>query len=123
MLNRHVSQVRRYKHTPLPFNLHFYNIMQKANRVSEDKDSFLQIVNKMAMIHKVIVYDYCLMDNHYNLLMETQTDNLVIFMWRLNSRGVRLESGSMSRVPSIELYCLLNVPPVLMIGIYYWLFL
>ena len=37
-------------------------------RHSEDKDSFLQIVNKTAMIHKVIVHDYCLMDNHYHLL-------------------------------------------------------
>ena len=54
--------------------------MQKTNRVSEDKDSFLQIVNKTAMIHKVIVHDYCLMDNHYHLLIETQTDNLAIFM-------------------------------------------
>ena len=54
--------------------------MQKTNRISEDKDSFLQIVNKTAMIHKVIVHDYCLMDNHYHLLIETQTDNLAIFM-------------------------------------------
>ena len=34
-------------------------------RHSEDKDAFLQIVNKTAMIHKVVVHDYCLMDNHY----------------------------------------------------------
>jgi len=49
-------------------------------RHSEDKDMFLKIVNKMAMIHKVVVHDYCLMDNHYHLLVETQTDNLAIFM-------------------------------------------
>ena len=49
-------------------------------RHSEDKDMFLQIVNKMAMIHKVVVHDYCLMDNHYHLLIETQTDNLSLFM-------------------------------------------
>ena len=49
-------------------------------RHNEDKDSFLQIVNKTAMIHKVIVHDYCLMDNHYHLLIETQTDNLAVFM-------------------------------------------
>ena len=35
---------------------------------SEDKDSFLQIVNNTAMIHKVIVHDYCLMGNHFHLL-------------------------------------------------------
>jgi REP element-mobilizing transposase RayT len=49
-------------------------------RHNEDKDMFLQIVNKTAMIHKVVVHDYCLMDNHYHLLIETQTDNLSRFM-------------------------------------------
>ena len=49
-------------------------------RHSEDKDMFLQIVNKTAMIHKVVVHDYCLMDNHYHLLIETQVDNLSAFM-------------------------------------------
>ena len=49
-------------------------------RHSEDKEMFLQIVNKTAMIHKVVVHDYCLMDNHYHLLIETQTDNLSRFM-------------------------------------------
>jgi len=47
---------------------------------SEDKEMFLQIVNKTAMVHKVVVHDYCLMDNHYHLLIETQTDNLSRFM-------------------------------------------
>ena len=49
-------------------------------RHSEDKDMFLQIVNKTAMIHKIILHDYCLMDNHYHLLIEMQTDNLSLFM-------------------------------------------
>jgi REP element-mobilizing transposase RayT len=49
-------------------------------RHNEDKDMFLKIVNKTAIIHKVVVHDYCLMDNHYHLLIETQTDNLSRFM-------------------------------------------
>ena len=49
-------------------------------RDSTDKDMFLQIVNKTATIHKVVVHDYCLMDNHYHLLIETQIDNLSLFM-------------------------------------------
>jgi len=49
-------------------------------RHSEDKNMFLQIINKTAIIHKVVVHDYCLMDNHYHLLIETQTDNLSLFM-------------------------------------------
>ena len=41
---------------------------------------FLQIVNKTAMIHKVVMHDYCLMDKHYHLLIETQRDNLSLLM-------------------------------------------
>ena len=51
----------------------------------DDKDMFLQILNKSATLHKVIVHDYCLMDNHYHLLIETIKDNLSIFMRVLNA--------------------------------------
>jgi REP element-mobilizing transposase RayT len=51
----------------------------------DDKDMFLQILNKSAALHKVIVHDYCLMDNHYHLLIETTKDNLSIFMRILNA--------------------------------------
>ena len=54
-------------------------------RHSEDKDMFLKIINKTAMLHKVVLHDYCLMDNHYHLLIETQTDNLSIFMRFINA--------------------------------------
>lgn len=45
-----------------------------------DKDSFMQILNKNAIICKVIVHDYVLMDNHYHLLIETKEENLSAFM-------------------------------------------
>jgi len=32
-----------------------------------DKDMFLQILNKSATLNKVIIHDYCLMDNNYHL--------------------------------------------------------
>lgn len=54
-------------------------------RHDEDKNMFLQIVNKTAMIHKVVLHDYCLMDNHYHLLIETQTGNLSVFMRFVNA--------------------------------------
>ena len=44
---------------------------------SSDKEMFLKILNKTAMVHKVIVHNYCLMDNHYHLLIETQSKPLI----------------------------------------------
>ena len=52
---------------------------------SDDKEIFLQIINKTAMMHKVILHDYCLMDNHYHLLIETEKENLSTFMRIVNA--------------------------------------
>lgn len=60
----------------------FHHVMNRGvNRCDvfnhySDKEMFLQITNKTATIHKVSLHDYCLMDNHYHLLIETQKENL-----------------------------------------------
>ena len=36
---------------------------------------FLQIINKAALIQKVTLHDYVLIDNHYHLLIETKKEN------------------------------------------------
>jgi REP element-mobilizing transposase RayT len=50
-----------------------------------DKEMFLQIINKAATIHRVTLHDYCLMDNHYHLLIETQKENISTFMRLVNA--------------------------------------
>ncbi len=50
-----------------------------------DKDTFLQIINKAATVETVVIHDYCLMDNHYHLMIETQEDNLSTFMRTINA--------------------------------------
>ena len=51
----------------------------------KDKDKFLQILCKSCQTYDVIVHDYCLMDNHYHLLLETQKENLSLMMRQVNS--------------------------------------
>ena len=46
---------------------------------------FLQILNKTANIHDVIIHTYCLMDNHYHILLETKYENLSTYMRIVNS--------------------------------------
>lgn len=50
-----------------------------------DKDKFLAILNKTAIIYKVVLHDYVLMDNHYHLLIETTQENLSSFMRVVNA--------------------------------------
>ncbi len=52
---------------------------------TDDKEIFLQILNKSTTIHKAIVHDYCLMDNHYHILLETSKDNLSLLMRVINA--------------------------------------
>ncbi len=50
----------------------------------DDKDKFLEIVCKACRTYKVNLQDYCLMDNHYHLLVELTSENLSLFMRQIN---------------------------------------
>ena len=52
---------------------------------TKDKEKFLQILCKACMIYDAVVHDYCLMDNHYHLLLETKKENLSLLMRQVNS--------------------------------------
>ena len=54
-------------------------------KCDEDKKKYLEILCKACRIYKVNVHDYCLMDNHYHLLIETTSENLSLFMRQINS--------------------------------------
>jgi putative transposase len=51
----------------------------------QDKEHFLKILCKACKTYKVNVHDYCLMDNHYHLLVEMTDENLSLFMRQINS--------------------------------------
>ncbi|MDD5212499.1 MAG: transposase [Sulfuricurvum sp.] len=51
----------------------------------EDYEMFLMIVCKACKNYRVIVHDYCLMSNHYHLLVECELENLSLFMKHINS--------------------------------------
>lgn len=54
-------------------------------RCDEDKEKFLEILCKACRIYQVNIHDYCLMDNHYHILLETTAGNLSLFMRRINA--------------------------------------
>ena len=54
-------------------------------KCDEDKEKFLEILCKSCHTYKVNVHDYCLMDNHYHLLIETTSQNLSLFMRQINA--------------------------------------
>ncbi len=50
-----------------------------------DKEMFLKILCKACQLYKVNVHDYCLMDNHYHIIVETTGENISLFMRHINS--------------------------------------
>ncbi len=51
----------------------------------EDYEMFLKIVCKACRAYRVVLHDYCLMSNHFHLLIETELENLSLFMKHINS--------------------------------------
>ena len=49
-----------------------------------DYEMFLKIVCKACRAYKVILHDYCLMSNHFHLLIETSRENLSDVMKQIN---------------------------------------
>ncbi len=57
----------------------------KIYKSNKDKDKFLDILCKASKTYKVNIHDYCLMDNHYHILLETSSENLSLFARAINS--------------------------------------
>jgi REP element-mobilizing transposase RayT/predicted transcriptional regulator len=51
----------------------------------DDYELFLKIVCKACRDYQVVLHDYCLMSNHFHLLVETKMENLSLFMKHVNS--------------------------------------
>ena len=51
----------------------------------EDYDKFLSILTEVFKQYDIILHSYCLMTNHYHLLIQTKTKNISATMKRLNS--------------------------------------
>jgi putative transposase len=67
-----------------------YHITSRGNekkavyRNNRDRESFLSVLHRVNHRYNWICHAYCLMDNHYHLLIETPDGNLSIGMRQLN---------------------------------------
>ncbi len=52
----------------------------------DDRDKFIDIIDETADLYKFIMHSFCLMDNHYHLLIEITKTNLSLIMRQINSK-------------------------------------
>ena len=53
---------------------------------NSDKEKFLEILSETSKEYKFNIHSFCLMDNHYHLLLENQKENLSDGMRQINSQ-------------------------------------
>jgi REP element-mobilizing transposase RayT len=74
------------------------NARQKIFLDPEDRHLFLDLFGKEVAQQGLRCYAYCLMDNHYHLLIETPEPTLVSGMRRLNGVYARISSPRVSQI-------------------------
>ena len=74
----------------------FYHVTARGNekkdifRDDQDRNKFIQILESVAKKYRWIIHAYCLMNNHYHLILQTPMKNLSSGMRQLN--GVYTQS-------------------------------
>jgi len=91
-----------------PIRLEFpnalYHVMSRGNGgdtifvEDEDRQQFLGLLAELITRYEAICYAYCLMDNHYHLLIETPKANLSQIMRGLNGRYTRFFNKKRQRM-------------------------
>jgi REP element-mobilizing transposase RayT len=64
----------------------------------EDRGYFLEIISETAELFDFEVCSFCLMNNHYHLLIETKSDNLSLIMRQINSKYGMYFNGKYRRI-------------------------
>lgn len=63
-----------------------------------DRKYFLEIISNAAELFDFEVYSFCLMNNHYHLLIKTKSDNLSLIMRQINSKYGIYFNGKYKRI-------------------------
>jgi REP element-mobilizing transposase RayT len=64
----------------------------------EDKEKFLELLDLSREIYQLTIHSFCILDNHYHLLLETSADNLSLAVRYINSRYAEYFNKKMDRI-------------------------
>ena len=74
----------------IPFPGAFYHVTSRGNerkaifKSTRDRQKFLEYLETATERYNAVIHAYCLMDNHYHLLLETPSGNLSQIMQHIN---------------------------------------
>ena len=68
----------------------FYHVTSRGNERKEifknkrDREKFLEYLESATQRYDAVIHVYCLMDNHYHIILETPSGNLLQIMRHIN---------------------------------------
>ena len=92
------------RHLRMEYEGAVYHITSRGNERSDvfddprDKQRFLEKLAETAELHRVRIYAYVIMSNHYHLLLKTPFGNLSRFMQQLNTSYTMYYNAMQGRV-------------------------
>ena len=66
-----------------------------------DKQFFMELIDELRELYAFRVHAFCLMDNHYHLLIETTRENLSLILKQLNQRYTHYFNKKYNRVGTL----------------------
>ena len=85
----------------------FYHVTSRGNeqkdvfKSQKDREKFLEYLGSATKRYGVVIHAYCLMSNHYHLLLETPDENLSQIMRHINGAGKLKGQVSTSDIQTI----------------------
>ena len=71
---------------------------EKIFLTGEDKEKFIELLDLSREIYQFTVHSFCILDNHYHLLIETSRENLSLAIRYINSRYAEYFNARMGRI-------------------------
>ena len=88
----------------------FYHITSRGNeqravfKGNRDREKFLEYLESTVRRYDAVIHAYCLMDNHYHLLLETPSGNLSKIMAHINGAYTTYVKGLPEKDWMISVY-------------------
>ncbi len=80
---------------------HVYNRGVEKRKIfmdEKDKEKFLELICEVSKLYHFKIHSYCLMDNHYHLLLENSLENLSLGMRQINASYAKYFNKKHNRV-------------------------
>lgn len=75
---------------------------RKVFHRNDDFEYFLELLTQSSELYNVTIHNYCLMDNHYHLLIELEDENYLLNLFNLNLKDIDIKQRNINIVQAYK---------------------